>query len=224
MAALKELNPGIIRFGGSELEYFDWAKVLGGWDERTVSANGGLGGINENFIGVEEFVQLCRYIGVEPLVCIRWTNKTPGDAAAEVEYFNGSRDTNWGALRAHNGHRDPYAIKYWQIGNEIGANGYDASLKPFADAIRRVDPRVKLLSSFPDSRTLRSDGGTLDYIVRMTTRSEISRVINRNLMIFGKWFYSMRIAEMFASASPSGTPLPARGPLVEECYLHSATH
>jgi alpha-N-arabinofuranosidase len=164
VAALKELNPGIIRFGGSELEYFDWEKVLGTWDKRPVSANEAWGGVNENFIGVEEFVQLCRYIGAEPLICIRWTNKTPDDAAAEVEYFNGGPNTKWGALRVRNGHRDPYGVKYWQIGNEIGANDYDASLKPFADAIRRVDPGVKLLSSFPNSRTLRSDGGTLDYI------------------------------------------------------------
>jgi alpha-N-arabinofuranosidase len=164
VTALKELNPGIIRFGGSELEYFEWEKVLGNWDQRGVSPNQAWGGVNENFIGVEEFVQLCRYIGAEPLVCIRWTGKTPDDAAAEVEYFNGSLDTKWGAARARNGHRGPYGVKYWQIGNEIDANSYDSSLKPFADAIRRVDPRVKLLSSFPDSRTLRSDGGTLDYL------------------------------------------------------------
>ncbi len=164
VAALKELNPGIIRFGGSELEYFEWERALGNWDQREVSPNQAWGGVNENFIGVEEFVQLCRYIGAEPLVCIRWTGKTPEDAAAEVEYFNGSPNTKWGAARARNGHRDPYSVKYWQIGNEIDADGYDSSLKPFADAIRRVDPRVKLLSSFPDSRTLRSDGGTLDYL------------------------------------------------------------
>ncbi len=164
VAALQQLNPGIIRFGGSELEYFEWEKVLGNWDERAVSANQAWGGVNENFIGVEEFVQLCRYIGAEPLVCIRWTGKTPDDAAAEVEYFNGGPDTKWGALRARNGHRDPYGVKYWQIGNEIDAKNYDSSLRPFADAIRRADPQVKLLSSFPDSRTLRSDGGTLDYL------------------------------------------------------------
>jgi hypothetical protein len=164
IAALRALNAGIIRFGGSELEYFDWEKELGSWDERAVSPNEAWGGINENFIGVEEFVQLCRYIGAEPLVCIRWTGKTPADAASEVEYFNGSAETKWGRLRARNGHREPYGVKYWQIGNEIGAKRYDASLKPFADAIRRVDRTVKLLSSFPDSHTLRSDGGALDYL------------------------------------------------------------
>jgi len=164
VAALRGLNPGIIRFGGSELEYFDWEKELGSWDGRAVSPNKAWGGVNENFIGVEEFVQLCRYIGAEPLICIRWTGKTPADAASEVEYFNGRPETEWGRLRARNGHREPYGVKYWQIGNEIGAQGYDSSLKLFAEAIRRVDPQVKLLSSFPDSRTLTSDGGTLDYL------------------------------------------------------------
>ena len=55
--------------------------------------------MEENFVGVEEFVAFCHEVGAEPLVCVRWTGKKPEDAAAEVEYFNGGADTRWGKMR-----------------------------------------------------------------------------------------------------------------------------
>jgi alpha-N-arabinofuranosidase len=164
VAALAAMNPGVIRFGGSTLEVFEWEKCLGNWDRRVPYATEPWGGLDPNFIGVEEFVQLCRYVKAEPLICVRWTGKTPEDAAAEVEYFNGSGDTKWGRVRSENGHPEPYRIKYWQIGNEIGGGTYDASVKAFAEAMRRVDPAIKVLSSFPSTETLKMGGGYLDYL------------------------------------------------------------
>jgi alpha-N-arabinofuranosidase len=95
---------------------------------------------------------------------MRWTGKTPADAAAEVEYFNGGSQTHWGKVRAQNGHPAPYGVKYWQIGNEVGGPQYDASVRAFAEAMRKVDPTLKVLSSFPSADTLREGGGYLDYL------------------------------------------------------------
>ncbi len=162
--ALAAMKPGVVRFGGSTLEVFEWDKCLGSWDRRVPYATEPWGGLDPNFIGVEEFVQLCRYVKAEPLICVRWTGKRPEDAAAEVEYFNGGSDTPWGRVRSQNGHPDPYRIKYWQIGNEIGGGAYDASVKAFAEAMRRVDPAIKILSSFPSEDTLKLGGGYLDYL------------------------------------------------------------
>jgi alpha-N-arabinofuranosidase len=162
--ALKAMNPGIVRFGGSTIESFDWEKTLGSWDERIPFADDPWGGLQENFAGVEEFVQLVQYIGAEPLLCLRWTGKTPQDAAHEVEYFNGAADTEWGAKRARNGHTAPYHVKYFQIGNEIGADDYDASLNQFAEAMRKADPSIKILSSWPTQDTVRVAGAELDYL------------------------------------------------------------
>ncbi|MGA2076655.1 MAG: alpha-L-arabinofuranosidase C-terminal domain-containing protein [Terriglobia bacterium] len=164
VAALKELTPGVIRFGGSSLEVFEWDKCIGSWDTRVPYTTMPWRGLEPNFVGVEEFVQLCQYVGAEPLICVRWTGKTPADAAAEVEYFNGGPETRWGKARAQNGHSAPYGVKYWQIGNEIGGPKYDASVRAFAEAIRKVDPTVKVLSSFPSADTLREGGGYLDYL------------------------------------------------------------
>ena len=162
--ALKTLRPGVIRFGGSTLEVFEWDKCLGNWDLRAPYVTEPWGGLDPNFVGVEEFVQLTRYVDAEPLICVRWTGKKPQDAASEVEYFNGAGDTHWGRVRAQNGHVEPYRVKYWQIGNEIGGAKYDESVKAFAEAMKRVDPNIKILSSFPSAETLKLGGGYLDYL------------------------------------------------------------
>jgi alpha-N-arabinofuranosidase len=164
VAALKAMTPGVIRFGGSSLEVFEWDQCIGPWDTRVPYTTMPWRGLEPNFVGVEEFVQLCQYVSAEPLICVRWTGKTPADAAAEVEYFNGGPQTRWGRVRAQNGHVAPYGVKYWQIGNEIGGPKYDASVRAFAEAMRKVDPTLKVLSSFPSADTLREGGGYLDYL------------------------------------------------------------
>ena len=40
------------------------------------------------------------------------------DALDAIEYANGSVSSTWGALRARNGHRAPFNLKYMEIGNE----------------------------------------------------------------------------------------------------------
>lgn len=162
--ALKAENPGVVRFGGSMIEVYEWDKSIGPWDQRVPYTTGPWGGQDPNFVGIEEFVQITRYVGAEPLICMRWSGKTPEDAAAEVEYMNGSTDTKWGGLRAQNGHPEPYKVKYWQIGNEVGGSQYDDSVRAFAEAMRKADPSIKILSSFPSTQTLSEGGGYLDYL------------------------------------------------------------
>jgi alpha-N-arabinofuranosidase len=162
--AIKAMNPGVVRIGGSTIESFEWKKTVGSWDTRAPFSDDPWGGLQENFVGVEEFVQMVQYIGAEPLICVRWTGKTPQDAADEIEYFNGNADTTWGRIRAENGHPAPYHVKYWQIGNEIAAPEYDGSLKAFGEAMRRADPSIKILSSYPTPNTLRMAEGELDFL------------------------------------------------------------
>ncbi|MFN8009402.1 MAG: hypothetical protein U0V70_20700 [Terriglobia bacterium] len=128
VGALKAMSPGIIRFGGSTIEAYEWDQSIGSWDTR-VPFTTVWGDLEPNFVGEEEFVQLCHYVGAEPLICIRWSGKKPEDAASQVEYFNGGIETRWGKRRAENGHPEPYKVKYWQIGNEIGGPEYDATVR-----------------------------------------------------------------------------------------------
>jgi alpha-N-arabinofuranosidase len=161
VAALKAMHPGIIRFGGSTTEAYEWDRAIGPWDDR-ITFSTVWGGWEENFIGLDEFLRLCEYIGAEPLICVRWTGKRPEDAAAEVEYANGSTGTRWGTLRAKNGRPAPYHVKYWQIGNEIDNPDYNQSVRAFADAMRKADPNIKLCSSFPTKDLLDAAGTAFD--------------------------------------------------------------
>ena len=161
--ALKAMNPGVVRWGGSTMEGYEWTDCIGPWDKRAPFTTC-WGGLEPNFVGMEEFVQLCRHVGAEPLLCIRWTGKRPEDAAAQVEYFNGGTETKFGRARADNGHPEPYRVKYWQIGNEVGGEGYDASVRAFATAMKAVDPGIKILSSFLTDQTLAKGGEYLDYL------------------------------------------------------------
>ncbi|MCX5670053.1 MAG: hypothetical protein NTU94_01855 [Planctomycetota bacterium] len=161
--ALERLNPGVIRWGGSTIVAYDWLPSIGPWDRR-VPFTTCWGGLEPNFVGLEEFVQLCRAVGAEPLLCIRWGADKAEEAAAQVEYLNGAPDTKWGKLRAENGRREPYHVKYWQIGNEVGGKEYDDSFAAIARAMKAVDPSIRILASFGTGETLARSEGLADYL------------------------------------------------------------
>jgi alpha-N-arabinofuranosidase len=165
--AIRALKPGIIRFGGSVLDdpnlgEFDWRDTIGDPDCRKPFR--AWGGLQPTGPGIEEIVQLCRQVGAEPLICVRFSRRNPQDAAEQVEYFNGAADTPLGKLRAKNGHPEPYGIKYWQVGNELAGASYEARLADFCRAMRKADPRIKLLSSYPRAGVLQKAGPWLDYV------------------------------------------------------------
>ncbi len=161
--ALKAMKPGIIRFGGSTTEGFDWTDTIGDPAAR-VPFTTCWGGLEPGNAGLDEFVQLCQWVGAEPLICLRFTGKKPQDAADQVEYFNGAATTPMGRKRAENGHAEPYGVKYWQIGNELGDEKYQEGLAAFCRAMKAVDPSIKLMAAFPSPGLVARAGGVIDYI------------------------------------------------------------
>lgn len=164
---LRELKPGAIRVGGSVMDdanlgSFEWSETVGPVEKRIPFP--AWGGLQPPGAGLEEVVQLIQMVGAEPVICVRYEKKTPKDAAAEVQYFNGSTDTPMGALRAKNGHPEPYGIKFWQVGNERWGEEYWQAVPRFCRAMRAADPSIKLLSSFPSDRMIEVAGADLDYI------------------------------------------------------------
>jgi alpha-N-arabinofuranosidase len=104
-------------------------------------------------------------VNAEPLICVRVSGKDPAEAAAQVEYFNCGPDTPMGHLRAENGHPEPYHVKYWQVGNELGGLEYSKQLGVFCAAMKAVDPTIKLMCShYPTVDDLREAGRYLDYL------------------------------------------------------------
>ena len=161
--AIKQLKPGIIRFGGTAIEQYEWTATIGD-PARRVPFKTLWGGLEPGNAGLEEFVQLCRWVGAQPLICVRFTGKTPKDAAEEVEYFNGQASTPMGGLRAANGHPEPYRVKYWQIGNELGDKAYQDGFKDFCIAMKKVDHSIRILASYPSPGLLKNAGQFIDYV------------------------------------------------------------
>ena len=161
--ALKALKPGIIRFGGSTIEGFEWTATIGDPDKR-VPFTTCWGGLEPGNAGMDEFLRLCQWAGAEPLICVRFSGKQPKDAADEVEYVNGPSNSPMGRLRAANGHPEPYRVKYWQIGNELGDETYQKGVAEFCRAMKAIDPSVKLMGAFPSAGLLKNAGQYLDYV------------------------------------------------------------
>lgn len=165
--ALTALKPGVIRVGGSVLDdanlgTFEWKDTIGDPDYRVPFR--AWGGLQPTGPGLEEVVQLIQSVHAEPLICLRYEKKAPQDAADEVEYFNGSIHTPMGALRAKNGHPAPYNLKFWQIGNERWGEAYWNAVPEFAKAILKIDPSVKLLTSFPSGQLISLAAPYVHYV------------------------------------------------------------
>jgi alpha-N-arabinofuranosidase len=167
VAAVKEMRPGIIRFGGSALEEtgygdFEWRDTIGDPDRRRPFR--AWGGLQPTGPGLEEFVQFCHLVDSEPLICVRITRRTPQDAADQVQYFNGGVDTPMGAARAKNGHPEPYRVRYWQVANERRGAEYERSLPGFCVAMKKADPGIELLSSYPTPGVLEGAGDLVGFV------------------------------------------------------------
>lgn len=107
---------------------------------------------------------LCRLLDVEPCITVNAGFGDAHSAAQWVAYVNGPVTSAMGKLRAANGHPEPYGVKFWSIGNEawgawqLGAMSlqqFEIKHNLFAEALRRVDPAIKLIASgaMPDVMT-----------------------------------------------------------------------
>ena len=165
--AIKDVHPAVLRWGGSACDpgEYRWQQGIGDRDRRTPFLNKVWGRIDPNDVGIDEFCQLCELAGVEPLICLSFSDG-PQSAAALVAYCNGPTNTLWGARRAANGHPACYGVKYWQVGNEISGDNesYLSRFHEFARAMKAADPAVRLMASFPTQKLLDSVGPDLAFI------------------------------------------------------------
>lgn len=148
--AIKNLNPYLIRWGGSLLDpgAYKWYDWIGNKDTRTPKPNYFWGRIDSQDVGIDEFLDFCEIVGTERMICISSLD-TAESARDLVEYVNGSVDTEWGKKRAENGHPEPYNVKYWQAGNERDGYEYSEQALAICKAVRSVTPDAILLPAGP---------------------------------------------------------------------------
>ncbi|MDQ4078025.1 MAG: hypothetical protein M3220_17480 [Chloroflexota bacterium] len=142
--------------GGNFVSHYHWQDGIGPQEHRPTRPNPAWGGLEYNFVGTDEFIRFCELVGTEPHLVVNTGTGTADEAAAWVEYCNGSPDTPMGRLRAANGQAEPYNVRLWEVGNEAygvwqgGHHGADENarrFRAFAEAMRAVDPTIELIAT-----------------------------------------------------------------------------
>jgi alpha-N-arabinofuranosidase len=156
--AIAELDPPVIRWpGGCFASAYRWKAGIGPQAEREIYPIEIWDDQDTNSFGTDEFIAMCRKVGAEPLIVVNiGTEQWNGEADREefmqdvldwMEYCNGPADSEWGKVRAANGHPEPYNVKYWEIDNEtwhMGAEAYADAVRRYAPKMREAFPSVKL--------------------------------------------------------------------------------
>jgi alpha-L-arabinofuranosidase len=160
----RELAPTMMRWGGIFVDFYRWREGVGPRNQRPSMLNLLWGGVESNQVGSTEFVDLCRTVGADPLICVNFESDgrqqymkakdsvrtaDAKEAAAWVAYCNDPHNLE----RQANEHAAPLGVRYWQIGNETSydKNGFDletAARKTveFAKAMRAADPTLRLIA------------------------------------------------------------------------------
>jgi len=149
---LKESRLPILRWpGGNFVSNYHWEDGIGPPEQRPTRPNYAWGRDEPNLFGTDEFIAYCRVVGCDPMICVNAGSGTPDEAARWVGYCNGSVDTPMGALRAANGHPEPYNVHHWEIGNELWGRwqyhwttpkGYVDRYRNFVKAMLAADPNI----------------------------------------------------------------------------------
>jgi len=168
MQKLAQLKPAVFRVpGGNYLEgntyatRFEWSNTVGPVDERAGHMNSAWGYWSTDGMGIDEYMQMAEEVGSSPILAVYAGYTLNGqsdtgstlvndvmDAVNEIHYLTDPASTNWGALRARNGHRAPYKIQYVEVGNEDWfSNSYAARYPLFYVAIHSAFPNLKIIAT-----------------------------------------------------------------------------
>lgn len=197
----RELAPPVLRFpGGTVIGIYHWEDHIGPVEERKKMRNLIWGDRLCHEFGTAEFVQYCREIGAEPMICVNMPTGSAEEAAHWVEYCNGTEDTYYANLRRRDGFEEPFNVKYWCIGNESHAEpdlGWQHDVQTyireaweFTKYMKLTDPTIKLVFVGHDEKWNRAvldslypvcDYFSLHYYIREPDYSGIARFEKGNL-------------------------------------------
>ncbi|MFZ0663707.1 MAG: alpha-L-arabinofuranosidase C-terminal domain-containing protein [Acidobacteriaceae bacterium] len=172
MEKLAALHPTFLRFpGGNYLEgntideRFQWKKTIGPLVDRPTHFSP-WGYRSDDGMGLLEFLEWCEDLHMHPVLAVyagyslQGQHVDPGpdlvpyvnDALDEIEYVTGDTSTKWGAERAKDGHPQPFALKYVEIGNEDQfdkSGSYNGRFAQFYKAIKAKYPSLQLIATTP---------------------------------------------------------------------------
>jgi hypothetical protein len=144
--ALVDQGITVLRQGGSMVNAaeYRWKKMIGPREHRP-PYDGTWYPYASNGWGIFEFLNFCETAGIVGIPDVN-ADESPQDMADFIEYANGSLGSEWGRRRAVDGHKNPYSLRYLEIGNEERVNeDYWQKFKAIAEAIWANDPHIILV-------------------------------------------------------------------------------
>lgn len=172
MQKMAAMHPAFLRFpGGNYLEgdriseRFQWKKTIGPLVDRPTHPSPWHYHSSDG-MGLLEFLEWCEDLHMQPVLAVyagysmMQQHVEPGpdlqpyvqDALDELEYVTGDTSTQWGAVRAKDGHPAAFKLNFVEIGNEDffdKSGSYEGRYAQFYKAIKEKYPNLQLIATMP---------------------------------------------------------------------------
>ena len=178
LEALKELKVPVLRWpGGCFADEYHWMDGIGPVSQRPKMINSNWGGtVEDNSFGTHEFMNFCEMITSEPYLSGNVGSGTVEELAKWVEYMTAKGGT-MAELRAANGRKEPWKVKYLGVGNESWGCGGNMTPEFYSDQYKRYATYCR---NYDGNRLYKVASGASDYdynwtkVLMNNVRSNIS--------------------------------------------------
>ena len=152
--ALQRIHVPVLRWpGGCFADDYHWADGVGPNRPRRVNAWWGHD-VEDNAFGTHEFLRLCRLLGAQPYLAGNVGSGSPGELKDWAEYTCFAGDTTLARRRGADGHPEPYAVRYWGVGNESWGCGGSMTAAEYAGHFNRFSTYLATFARPPTSMDL----------------------------------------------------------------------
>ena len=161
---VRQLNVPVIRYpGGNFVSNFYWEDSVGPVEERPKRLELAWRSLEENRVGLNEFISWAREIGSDVMMAVNLGTRGMDAACNLLEYCNHPGNTKYSDLRIKHGYKEPHKIKIWCLGNEMDGpwqighktmEEYGRLAEETAKAMKLIDPEIQLVSCGSSSKTM----------------------------------------------------------------------
>ena len=192
--AFRRVKPSVVRWpGGCFADSYNWHDGIGPRNQRPRRTNfwrdagewpkdvpDGPWNYDTNQFGTNEFMRFCKLIGAQPYVAANVRSLTARDFYEWVEYCNSpAATTTLSDMRAADGDRDPFKVRYWGVGNESWGCGGNFTPEEYAAEFRRFTEWIPKYGIEPAFIGAGPNSGDLDWTRRFFTKMNERRALGR---------------------------------------------
>jgi len=182
---MRKIKAPVVRYpGGCFADSYNWRDGIGPADKRPRRTNFWSGAepksapenhkYETNRFGTNEFVRFCRLIGCQPYLAANLRGLPAEEFYRWVEYCNSpAGSTTLAEMRAAAGSPEPFAVRFWGVGNESwGCGGnftpqeYAVEFRRFATWVPQYGQELALVASGPSSGELSWTRGFFEELLR----------------------------------------------------------